>query len=248
MVFLTVGALNFNLHYAVWRMRRKEIFANLETRTFFLTILLTFVLLAAGLGRLGVYPNAMIIFRKGFYQLLSGHTTTGFGTVYAQQFINEWGGFALLILTIAMGLGACACSTGGGIKALRIGIIFKAMVNDVKRIILPESAIFIEKYHHIKDIILEDRQVRSAAMITLCYIGLYLTGAITGMLLGYPALESLFEATSAASNSGLSCGITQASMPAILKLVYIVQMWAGRLEFMSAFALIGFVVAWIKGK
>ncbi|MDP2911222.1 MAG: potassium transporter TrkG, partial [Candidatus Omnitrophota bacterium] len=61
-------------------------------------------------------------------------------------------------------------------------------------------------------------------------------------------LNSLFESTSAAANVGLSCGITDTSMPAVLKLTYIFQMWAGRLEFMSIFVLIGFFLAEIKGR
>jgi len=68
------------------------------------------------------------------------------------------------------------------------------------------------------------------------------------MAYGYPFLDSLFESTSAAGNVGLSCGITDASMPTALKLTYIFQMWAGRLEFMSIFTLIGFLVAVIRGK
>ena len=75
------------------------------------------------------------------------------------------GALALIALTIAMGLGGAVCSTTGGIKMLRIGVVFKALYNDVKRIMLPESTVFIEKYHHIKDIILEERQVRSAVLI-----------------------------------------------------------------------------------
>ena len=68
------------------------------------------------------------------------------------------------------------------------------------------------------------------------------------MLYGYPFLKSLFESTSAAANVGLSCGITAPAMPAGLKVTYIVQMWAGRLEFMSVLTLLGFLVAAVKGK
>jgi len=147
-----------------------------------------------------------------------------------------------------MALGGAVCSTTGAIKMLRIGIIFKAMKEDIKRIILPERAIVVQKFHHIKNIFLEDKQVRSALMITLCYIILYLAGAMVGMRYGHTFLNSLFESTSAAANVGLSCGITAVTMPAALKITYIIQMWAGRLEFMSVFTLIGFFVAAIKGK
>ena len=65
---------------------------------------------------------------------------------------------------------------------------------------------------------------------------------------GTPFVNSLFESTSAAANVGLSCGITTATMPALLKLTYIFQMWAGRLEFMSVFTILGFLYAAVRGK
>jgi trk system potassium uptake protein TrkH len=95
---------------------------------------------------------------------------------------------------------------------------------------------------------LDDKQVRAALLITLAYLALYGIGALVGMFYGYPFLDSLFESTSAAANVGLSCGITTPGMPMGLKLTYIVQMWVGRLEFMSVFTLIGFFIAAIKGK
>jgi trk system potassium uptake protein len=131
---------------------------------------------------------------------------------------------------------------------LRLGIIFKALAEDLKRIILPEKAVIVQKFHHIKEIFLIDKQARSALFITLCYIILYFVGAIAGMYYGYPFLESLFESTSAAGNVGLSCGITNIAMPNMLKIVYITQMWAGRLEFMAIFTLVGFIIAIFKGK
>ncbi len=247
-VIMVLGAINFKLHYHIWMGNRKEIFKNIETVTLFITIMVTFGITAVGLAQLGTYPKALMLLRKGFYQLVSGHTGTGFQTIYPAQFINEWNDLSLVGVILAMGLGGAVCSTTGAIKMLRIGIIFKALKEDIKRIILPERAIVIEKLHHIKEIFLEDKQVRSALLITLSYLVLYVLGAGVGMFFGYPFLDSLFESTSAAANVGLSCGITQTGMPAALKITYIMQMWAGRLEFMSIFTLIGFLVAAIKGK
>ena len=150
-------------------------------------------------------------------------------------------------VSVGLGLG-CICSTAGGIKMLRVGIIFKAFKEDIKRIIMPEKAIIIEKFHHIKDVFLEDKLARGALTITFAYIILYLIGSLVGMFYGYPFLEALFESTSAAANVGLSCGITSAGMPKVLEITYIMQMWAGRLEFMSVFTIIGFLAAAIKGR
>jgi trk system potassium uptake protein TrkH len=247
-IIMVAGTLNFNLHYQLWKGNYKELGKNIETRTLLMTVMLTFFIVAMGLGKLGVYTNAMVMFRKGFFQLISGHTTTGYMTIYAQQFIQEWGDLALTGIICAMALGGCACSTAGGIKMLRVGIIFKALKQDIKTLAFPEHAIITQKFHHMKTVFLEDTQARAVLLITISYITIYALGALIGVWCGYPVLNSLFESTSAAANVGLSCGITNASMPAILKVTYIIQMWAGRLEFMSVFALFGFIVAFFKGK
>jgi trk system potassium uptake protein TrkH len=245
---MVLGAINFKTHYHIWTGNRKEVFRNIETITLFITIMVTFSITAAGLAQTGIYPGALMLWRKGFYQLVSGHTGTGYQTIYPTQFIYEWNHLAMVGVICAMALGGAVCSTTGAIKMLRVGIVFKALKEDLKKIILPEKAIVAQKFHHIKEMFLNDRQARSALLITLCYLVLYGLGSLVGMFYGHPFLDSLFESTSAAANVGLSCGITRAGMPAALKLTYIFQMWAGRLEFMSVFTLLGFLVAAIKGK
>ena len=247
-VVMLLGALNFNLHYRLLTGDRREIWRNIETRTLFITIILTFLIVVTGLKQAGSYPSVSIMFRKGFYQLISAHTGTGYSTIYARQFIDNWGDLSLVGIILAMALGGAVCSTTGAIKMLRLGIVAQAFKQDVKRIMLPERAIVAQKLHHLKDIFLEDKQARAALLITVAYVVLYGIGSLIGTLYGYSFLESLFESTSAAANVGLSCGITSPAMPTGLKLTYIVQMWAGRLEFMSVFTLIGFFVAAIRGK
>jgi len=247
-VIMILGAINFKLHYHVWMGNRREIYRNIESRALFITVFVTFCITAIGLDKAGIYPKAIVMFRKGFYQLISGHTGTGFQTIYAGQFFSDWNDFAVVGVIMAMALGGAACSTTGAIKMIRIGIIAKAFMQDVKRILLPERAVVVQKFHHIKDVFLDDKLVRPALIITLAYFLFYGLGALIGMFYGYPFLNSLFESTSAAANVGLSCGITSPVMPAGLKLTYIVQMWAGRLEFMSVLALFGFFVAVVRGK
>ncbi|MCK9572812.1 MAG: TrkH family potassium uptake protein [Candidatus Omnitrophica bacterium] len=247
-IIMILGAINFKLHYHLWTGNFKELFRNIESRTFFVTVTIIFIIVAIGLDKVGIYQHTLILFRKGFYQLISGHTGTGFQTIYAKQFINGWNQLSLTGIILAMALGGAVCSTTGAIKMLRIGIIMKAVKEDIRRIMLPEKAIVVQRFHHIKNIFLDDKQVRAALLISLCYLLLYAAGALIGMFLGYPFVASLFESTSAAANVGLSCGITNATMPAFLKITYMIQMWAGRLEFMSIFTLLGFLIAAIKGK
>ncbi|HNQ49980.1 MAG: TrkH family potassium uptake protein [Candidatus Omnitrophica bacterium] len=247
-VIMIMGAINFKLHYHLWTGRRREILSNIESRTFFISVFIVFFIVAAGLRAAGMYPQAGVLFRKGFYQLISGHTGTGFQTIYPGQFLSDWNDLAVVGIIIAMAFGGAVCSTTGAIKMVRLGVISKAFIQDVKRILLPERAVVQQKFHHIREVFLDDKIVRTALIITFAYIVLYGLGSLVGMLYGYPFLKSLFESTSAAANVGLSCGITAPAMPAGLKVTYIVQMWAGRLEFMSVLTLLGFLVAAVKGK
>ncbi len=248
LIIMILGAFNFKLHYELWHGNRKEIKKNIETITLFLSVFVVFSFLSLYLILARVYPNQTALFFKSFYQLVSAQTGTGYQTLYPVQFVKEWGDFALICLVIAMGLGGSICSTTGGIKMLRIGVISKGMVGDINKFLLPESCVLVQKFHHIKELVLNDKLIRSALLITLCYLLIYFLGALVGSFLGYPFVMSLFESTSAAANVGLSCGITSPTMPVLLKVVYIIQMWAGRLEFIALFILIGFLFAFIKGK
>jgi trk system potassium uptake protein TrkH len=243
-----IGSFNFALHWAVWTGKRTEIYKNIEIISFFTTITIAMLLATAGLMKLGVYPDTMALFRKMFYQVASGHTTTGFSTIYSRTFVRQWGPFAMLGVTLAMAIGASACSTGGGFKGIRMGIIFKGVIQDVRRLISPESARIVEKWHHISTRLLDDATVRMAMLVVLSYIGIYALGTVVGVYYGYDLVQAMFDAVSAGSNTGLSCGVVSPTMPILMKVVYIFEMWAGRLEFMSLFALAGYWVALFRGR
>lgn len=71
-IFFTIGSFNFALHYAVLRGNRKELRRNIETVSFATTVRPVSILVAFGLMKNNVYPNMASLFRKGFYQLISG--------------------------------------------------------------------------------------------------------------------------------------------------------------------------------
>lgn len=247
-IFMVVGSFNFALHWAVWTGNRRELFKNIEILSFTTTVLITFFITANALLQKGYYSSIFSGARKIFFQVISAHSGTGFMTITAGQFANQWREFAMLGIIIAMALGAGASSTAGGFKALRIGLVIKGLISEVKKFISPESSVVVTYYHHIRDEILTDNQVKMAAIIILAYTSTYLLGGIIGQFYGYPFVNSLFDSVSAGANVGLSCGVTSPSMPAVMKIYYIFSMWMGRLEFASIFALAGFIVAAIKGK
>lgn len=249
MYLMVAGTINFGLHFALWFQNKREIIKNIETRSLFFTIILCWLIVIHGLTNFTpLYSNFSSLFRKGFYHVLSAHTGTGYMTVYAKEFAAQWSEVALVGLIVAMALGGSSCSTAGGIKAIRIGVFFKSFLLELKKRALPPSAIVIERFHHFREQVLGEEMLRFAFFITLLYLLTYFLGGVIGSFLGYPFLFSLFESVSATANVGLSVGITSPTMPTLMKVVYIIQMLAGRLEFVSLISFFGLFISLIKGK
>lgn len=246
LVFFVMGSFNFGLHFALIHGKYNEFKKNIEIVSFFISSFILSVLLVLYLNNSGIYTSAISLFRRVVYNLLSAHTTTGFGTIYAQQFISDWGGLGITIMVVTMLIGGSACSTAGGIKGLRIGIIFKGIIADIQKLVKGDKTMRVVKYHHIKDQILDDSTFRSAASIAILYIVLFTIGVILTTISGYSLLESAFEVASISGNVGLSIGITQATMPDYLKIFYIISMYLGRLEFISIFVLIGTLIKGVR--
>ena len=243
-IFMILGSLNFGLHYAIWQGKRKEIFKNIETQSFMITIFGSCALAVLALSH--VYPDALSFFRRVVYNIISAHTTTGFGNLYARQFALDWGDAGILIMIIVMMIGGSACSTAGGVKGFRVAIVFKALIADVKTLLSSERSVRVYKYHHIKDCILDDGVVKASALIIILYIITFTIGTMLGTFAGFSLSASAFESASATGNVGLSIGVTTPLAPAYLKIFYIIAMYLGRLEFLSVFALIGMVIGGIK--
>ena len=241
LVLMFLGSLNFNLHYYLWLRKKKEIWENIEIRTFFFSFTALSVLLAVFLVKLNSL-NLGAGFRQGIYQLVSAHSGCGFTNLYP-GWLKHWPEGALACINIAMANGGGVCSTTGGIKLMRLGFLFKGIAWEIRQKIYPSNAKLAEKYHHLSDAVLDDKKIKAAFLIFSLYLLSYLGGGIVGMFYGYKFLPALFESTSAAANVGLSLGITSASMPAGLKITYIIQMWLGRLEFVAVVISLGLLLS-----
>lgn len=244
---MTAGAMSFGLHFTLWRRGRREAFKNLETRTILTTFMGTMALTLLGLGIAGTYASVQGLTRQGFFQILSAHSGTGFSTVPSVE-LAAWSGLALGGLIIAMALGGMASSTAGGVKALRIGLTVKAIANQIRQVLLPEGAAVGMKYYQGGRKRMTAELAQAALTVSLLYVALFVIGAGVAVAYGYGLQEALFESVSAGASVGLSVGVTQATMPAMLKITYILEMWAGRLEFVAVFALLGFAYSWIRGR
>lgn len=245
-IFFVLGSMNFGLHYAIIKGKKMEFLKNIEMQSYIITSFVGSAIAVVALQKSGLYSDAISLFRRVVYNIISANTTTGFGSIFARQFILEWGPMGMLAITMVMLIGGSACSTAGGFKGLRVGIVVKAFFADMRKLLSSERRVKIEKYHHIKDMILDDAVVRSASIIIFLYIVMFAGGTLLGAYYGYPIADAAFEAASVTGNVGLSVGISATTMPALLKVYYIMSMYLGRLEFLSVFALIGVMAQGVK--
>ncbi len=245
-VVMVAGAMSFGLHHALWN-RRRRLLRNLEIRTILTTAILLIVLTIIGLGTSGAFTQVPALARRGLFHVISAHTGTGFSTVSSTE-LARWSGLAFVGITVAMALGGMSSSTAGGVKSLRIGLTVKAMADTIREALLPEGAVVPDTFQQYGTQRLTAKMAQSVMAVSLLYVALYLLGAGVGYAYGYPLDQALFESVSAAANVGLSVGVTAPGMPLLVEIVMILQMWIGRLEFVSVFALIGFVAAAAVGE
>jgi trk system potassium uptake protein len=249
MVLMVAGAISFGLHFQLWRGDPRQVLRHLETRTLAISTTALFGVICFGLVRSGTYDDVGPLIRKGLFTLVSAVSSAGAQVNVDETYGTDWGVLAPAAIVVAMAIGGMASSTAGGIKALRIGIAAKALIHDVRRLLQPESALVLTTYHVGKRQILRDETARAATTVLLLFVVNYLVGALIGLAYGgYDITQTLFESVSAASNIGLSIGVTAPEMPKGLMSVYIVQMWLGRLEFVAVFALLGYLVSLARGR
>lgn len=244
-VLMLAGAMSFGLHHAIWQRQRMG--RNIEVRTLAFTIGVTLMVTLVGLAIGGVADGVYPLTRVGLFHVLSAHTGTGFATVSTAE-MARWSGLAFAGIAIAMALGGMSSSTAGGVKSLRIGVAFRAMRDTVREALLPEGAVVGRTFHQFGPQRLNPDLIRSVFTISLLYVALYLFGAGVALVYGYDLAPALFESISASAAVGLSVGVTSPDMPAILEIVYIAQMWIGRLEFIAIAALLGFAASTVFGK
>lgn len=248
-VTMLAGTMSFALHFALWNRHPREVLRHLETRTLAVTTTAFFAIICFGLLRAGTYESTEPLFRKAFFTLISAVSSTGHQVNVGNTYLTDWGTLAPAAIVGAMAIGGMASSTAGGIKGMRLGLATKTLVHDIRKILLPESALVVTTYHAGKRRILRDDTARAATTILLLFIATYLVGAVVALAYGdWDITETLFEAVSVGSNIGISIGVVSPEMPSLLMATYTVMMWLGRLEFVAVFALAGYLFSLARGR
>lgn len=136
-VFMVISAINFGLHFLVWRRRSLLIYQKDSETKFFLTVLFACVVITCGYLYLSHTFDAKESFAHGLFQAISITTTTGFAT----QDFATWPTFLPIMLLMFSFMGGCVGSTGGGIKAMRLMLIYKQGLRELKQLVHPQAVI-----------------------------------------------------------------------------------------------------------
>ncbi len=239
-VLMVAGALSFPVHWELWQRRVRNATRQLDLRTLMVSTTALTGLLLLAMAAHHVQTTTSGLLRKGAFTALSAATGTGF-TVVASPAYLQWGQLAPAVVVAIMGIGAMSGSTAGGIKTLRLGLLTKAIARDVRKSLAPPAALVVASYQARRRVVVSDQQVRAAFVVVTLFLATYVGGALVAMFHGATLEAGLFESTSATAAVGLSAGVAVPSAAPSLKLVLTAQMWLGRLEFLAAFALVGWI-------
>ncbi|MBT6752769.1 MAG: potassium transporter, partial [Candidatus Thioglobus sp.] len=140
-VFMFLAGINFSLHFFVWRKKNiLEFFKDSEFKAYLLVLSFLSVLIVGYLWNSGYYQTPEGALRYGIFQGVSMATTTGF----ASDDFSLWPFMLPVLLIFASFVGACAGSTGGGIKVVRVLLMFKLAMKEIKKFIHPNAQINIK--------------------------------------------------------------------------------------------------------
>lgn len=224
-VFMILFGINFNVYYLFLIKKPKDAFRSEEARAY-LGLILASVLLI-GWNVRGYFPNVFDALHHASFQVASIITTTGFSTVD----FNQWPQLSKTILVILMFVGACAGSTGGGMKVSRMLIGAKAALKELSFLIHPRSV----KVLKLENKALEHSVIRSVNAYFIAYTVVFWLSVLLVSLDNMDFTTTFTSVAATLNNIGPGLNAVGpagnfSEVSAFSKVVLMFDMLAGRLE------------------
>ena len=224
-IFMILFGVNFSAYYLILTKKFRQAFKYEEVRYYFGIIAVAIVIIALNTAHL--FRNLLTAFQQAAFQVGSIITTTGFSSTD----FNQWPALSKTVLVLLMFVGACAGSTGGGIKVSRILILCKAAKKEFQLYLHPNA---------VKKIKMDDKVITHDILrSTNIYISLYLMIFAASVLLiaidNFDLITNFMAVTATLNNIGPGFEIVGpmgnfSSFSYLSKCVLIFDMLAGRLE------------------
>jgi trk/ktr system potassium uptake protein len=233
MIFMLISVLNFGLHFYAWKNKSLiHYFLDSEFKFLCWVLLGGAALTVSALWLTDTYTLSES-FRNGLFQLVSIATTTGFGTAG----FAEWPVFLPVLLFMMAFIGGCAGSTGGGMKVIRILLIYKQGIREIRRLIHPNAIIPVK----INKRPVNDRVLESVWGFFSVYILTYMVMMVALLATGLDHVTAFSAVGACLNNLGPGLGEVAAhygDISDVAKWILSITMLLGRLEIFTFLVLI----------
>ena len=233
-VFMTAAGMNFALHFTAWRTRRLDGYlADSELRCYLLLLFGVAAVTSAYLFMSGTSEDPLTALRTGVFQAVSISTTTGFTT----ESYHVWPSFLPVLLLFASFIGGCAGSTGGGLKVIRVLLLFKQGMREIVRLVHPNVQAPIK----VGGTVMPPRVIDAVWGFFATYVATFSLLLLVLMATGLDQVTA-FSAVAACMNNlgpGLGeVGLHYAGISDTAKWLLSLAMLLGRLEIFALFVLL----------
>jgi trk system potassium uptake protein TrkH len=232
-VFMILAGTNFTLHYFMLRGKLNRIWKNEEFRYYIFLILISSIIITVCLF---LFNNTSVekSFRSSLFQAVSIITTTGYVTA---NYLS-WPVFLWVFLFLLMFTGGCAGSTGGGVKIVRILLLFKNSSLELKRLIHPSAVIPVR----LNKKIIPQNIIFNILAFFLIYMIFFAFGTFFMTILGFDFKSAMGSVAATIGNIGPAIGSVgpinnYANIPVVGKWFLSFLMLLGRLELFTVLIL-----------
>lgn len=220
-----LGAIPLALHYQLYRGHRREFLGDLELRA-----LLASVLVIGAVLTLSMHLRSDLPWREAASHALlmgaSAQTTAGFSSLNVARLDDV----STLVLIIAMFIGGGVGSTAGGVKLLRLLILWRFVQLAIRRTTMPSHAVASAR---LAGRPLEHEDLERVMLLITLFAAVVFFSWLVFVAYGHEPLDALFEVVSATGTVGLSSGITAHELHPVLKGILCADMLLGRVEIVA---------------
>ncbi len=224
-IFMILFGVNFSIYFLVLDKRPKEALLSEELRAYLGIILVSIVAIAVNIQ--GGFSGFGAAFHHSAFQVASIITTTGYSTAN----FDLWPSFSKCILVVLMFIGACAGSTGGGLKVSRVVIAFKTVVKEMASMIHPRSV----KILKVEGKVIEHHMLRSVNTYIITYLLIFVFSLLLVSLDNFDLVTTFTAVATTFNNIGPGLSFVGpvgnfSAFSTLSKYVMMFDMLAGRLE------------------
>jgi len=232
-IFLFLFSMNFNVYFLILARKFKAAIKSEDLRAF--TLIVVSAIALVSINSLSLFDGIWQAVHHSSFTVLSIISTAGFVTVD----FNQWPEFSKTILVVLMFIGACAGSTGGGIKVTRLLIMFKSLKREFSALIHPRSV----KTIHLNGKRVDEETTARVGAYMVCYLLIFAVSLLIISLDNFSFETNFTAVASAINNIGPGLGTVGptgnfAGFSALSKIVLAIDMICGRLELFPIMILI----------